>query len=188
MAQPNSDLQSKINRAVRAVLLDQGAVQRDNCYAAPASDDRTLPNTTITTGDGIPFDGPGNWQFPEIMVNLRDPATVQPDEADPENKRISANERCSNIYNALNRSDDTTTFFFTAAELTRLGRLLAVDQSNGTDPVQVQSALNNADMADFTVLFWEPGLIGSPSKNQDGTFWSRELAFSCVACNAALAA
>jgi hypothetical protein len=184
MADPNSDLQSKINRAVRAVLIDRSAATLDNCYAAPCSDARKLPNTTITTGDGVPFGGPGDWQFPDVMLNLRDDATVQINVADSATPRVSANERCTKICNALNRSDDEHTLDFMARELTRLGNLLAVDQSGGADPAQVQSALDNADMADFGVIFWQCELNGTPTKHDENTtFWERELGFSCVAMN-----
>lgn len=190
MADPNTDLQSKINRAVRAVILSVGAGTVNNTYAAPFGDVRILPNTSISTGDGIPFDGPGNWHFPNVIVNLRDDGAIQPDATDPNQPRIDANLRLTGIYNALNRSNDTTTLYFTAGELTRLGRLLAVDQSGGTDPVQAQSAADNADMADFTVLWWEGGLVGTPTRHEsDGHFfWERELGFGCVACNTALPA
>ena len=40
----------------------------------------------------------------------------------------------------------------TCDALNYFGRLLAVDASNGTDPVQVQEAANNEDMANFTCL------------------------------------
>jgi hypothetical protein len=189
MGEQNSDLQAKINRAIRAVLIDQGAGGVGDTYAAITSEGRTLPNTTITTGDGVSFDGPGNWYFPSILLNLRDSGLVQPNEPNPAAPRMSANDRMTGIYNALCRSDDEHTLDFTAKELTRLGRLLAVDQSGGTDPDQVKNALANADMVDFTVLYWQSGLMGTPKKHDEkATFWERELEFSCIACNAALAA
>jgi hypothetical protein len=187
MADPNTDLFSKIPRAVRAVLLDQGAVTIDNCYISLDSRSRTLPNTTIEVqGDGASFDGPGNFRFPAIVINLRDDAIVQPDEADPNGPRTRANARCTAIYNALCRSDDTHTLDYTAREITRLGQALAVDASSGSDPVQAQFAADNSDMGDFCVMLWELEQIGAPKKTEDGTFWEREMVFSCVACNANL--
>lgn len=185
MPDPSTDLQSKINRAVRAVLVDQQAATNDNCYCDPETAGRTLPNTTVTTGDGVPFDGPGNWHFPVVNLNLRDDASVQPNQRAADQK-TSANTRCTKIYNALARSDDTHTLAYTASELTRLGRALAVDASNGSDPVQAQAARDNADMADFTVLWWEFSGQGVPTKPEGSTFWERDLQFSCVACNAVL--
>lgn len=185
MADPNSDLQSKINRAVRAVLIDQGAATTENCYAAPASDERTLPNTTVGTGDGIPFEGPGNWHFPDVRLNMRDNAIAQPGQ-DASAPRKAANARWTKIYNALARSDDTHTLYFTATELTRLGRALAVDPSGGTDAAWVKFADDNADMADFTVLWWDVAAQGTASKDVGGVFWERDLQFNCVACNAVI--
>lgn len=185
MSEPNSDLQSKINRAIRAVLIDRGAVNEDNCFADPESADRILPNSTISTGEGNPFDGPGNWQFPEILINIRDEATVQPNMAS-EDPRLAANVRATAIWNALNRSDDETTLYFTASEITRLGRALAVAMDSS--PAAVAFAAANADMAEFTCLWWEAAAQGPAKKHEDGTFWSRDFVFSCVACNGTLAA
>lgn len=186
MDYPNTDLQSKIDRAIRAVLLDQGAATKENCYAAPASEARILTNCTIASGDGHPFDGPGNWQFPNVTLNLRDDGSVQPDMADANQPRTDANARMTKIFNALNRSDDEHTLYYTATEITRLGRLLSVDVSSGSDPTLAQEAADNADMADFTMLWWEAGIVGTPVKHDsETTFWERDLQFSCVACNAA---
>jgi len=37
-----------------------------------------------------------------------------------------------------------------------------------------------ADMADFTMLWWEPAMQGSAKKAEDGTFWQREIAFASI--------
>lgn len=189
MSEPNSDLSSKLNRAIRAVLLSAGAGLPTEIIAAPNSTERTLPNTDIVAGDAIPFDGPGNWQFPSVTITLRDDAAVQPGETNSAVNRVSANDRLTKVFNALNRSDDTHTLYYTAQQLTALGRALAVDASSGSDDTQAQDAANNADMAEFTVLWWEFVGIGSLMKvstDSGGTFWQRDLTFSCFACNSAL--
>lgn len=187
MAEITSDLQSKINRAVRAVLIAEGAGTVTDTIAAPSEMDRTLPNTTVVSGDSQPFDGPGNWRFPVTLV-LRDEAVTQPTEINLEASRQTANGRLSGILNALNRSDDEHTLYYTALELTTKGRALAVDASGGTDADSVQRAADNADMADFTVLWWESVSVGAAAKTTatGATFWERTLDFSCVACNNAI--
>lgn len=185
----SGDLQSKITRAVRAWLITQGVVTIDNCYAAPASDDRKLPNTTIeVTGDGEQDAGfgPGNYKFRGIEINLRDDAVIQPDEAatDP---RVAANTRMTGIWDNLNVSNDSCTLYYTAQQITAAGRLLAVDQSNGADPVQAAAAAANADMASFSMLWWEAVTMGTMGMASKGTYWERTLIFEAIACNATLA-
>ena len=185
---PSGDLQSKINRAIRAVLISAGAGTLNDTYAAPASDDRQLPNTTIITGDGIPFSGPGNWHFPEVTVLLRDSAVVQPATDAANTPRISANSRMTAVINALTLSDNISSLYYTAQQITALGRALAVDPTNGSNPIAAQSALDNADMSDFTCLWWDVTSNGQPKKSENGAYWERELGFSCIACNASIPA
>lgn len=174
MAQTSDDLQSKICRAVRALLIEEGAGSTEDTIAAPNSEQRGLPLTAITTGDGQPFDGPGNWQH-QVNLELRDDAVNSPDESDPDTARVVANARCTRIVNALMLSEDGHTLDYTARRLTTLGRALASDA-------------DNADMADFTVLWWEAAGQGTASltSGDSSMFWQRDLQFNCVACNSAI--
>jgi hypothetical protein len=187
MPDPSSDIQSKLARAIRALLIADGAGSTEDTIAAPSDQERSLPLTAISVGDGDPFDGPGNLKFP-VTLDLRDEAVTQPDETSDQATRRAANERLTNIVNALTKSDDDHTLYYTAARLTTLGRALAVDETSGGDANAAQRALDNADMADFTVLWWESMGVGSPGKvSGDGvSFWQRDLQFSCVACSAIL--
>lgn len=174
MAQTSDDLQSKICRAIRALLIEEGAGSTEDTIASPSSEQRTLPLTGISCGDGQPFDGPGNWQH-QINIELRDDAVNDPDDGDPDTARVVANARCTRIVNALMLSDDGHTLDYTARRLTTLGRALAADS-------------DNADMADFTVLWW--GAAGQGTANltsgDSSMFWQRDLQFNCVACNSAI--
>lgn len=182
-----NDLQSKICRAIRALLIADGAGSTEDTIAAPSEQDRTLPITAISAGDGDPFDGPGNLKFP-ITLDLRDEAVTQPTETSDQATRVAANERLTNIINALTKSEDTHTLYYTAARLTTLGRALAVDETAGADAEVAQRALDNADMAYFTVLWWESMGVGAVGKvaTDTGAFWQRDLQFTCVACSAVL--
>lgn len=174
MSEPFSDLQSKICRAVRELIISKGAGSAEDTFAAPCSDDRSLPNTTITVGDGSMADAPGNWEH-RITIELRDSAAVQPGETNPQAPRIAANERFTRVVNAMTRSDDTHTLAYTAAQLTEIGRAMAT-----ADPE------NHEDMEDFTVIWLESVATGSSIKSGDGTFWAREIQFRCIAANANL--
>jgi hypothetical protein len=92
--------------------------------------------------------------------------------------------------NALMLSEDGHTLDYTARRLTTLGRALAVDESAGADEAMALRAAQNADMADFTVLWWEAAGQGAAdlAGNNSGTYWQRDLQFNCVACNASISA
>jgi hypothetical protein len=83
---PNSlDLQSKIPRAIRALIISTGVGNAGNTYAAFAASmsiNRGLPNTTIICdGEGMPDElGTGNFRFPEVRIIFRDNATPQPNQ------------------------------------------------------------------------------------------------------------
>ena len=181
MPTPTGDLQSKINRSIRAFLIANAAgVTVDNCIAAPAAFDRNIATTGqftgIETGDGDDNSdfGPGNVHFPHILITLEDTSVVVPGQA-TNIPRDNANAHMTAVFNAMNQSNDMATLFYTAQQITLAGRALAVG-----DPT------NDADMADFTMLYLWAGMTGSAKQSPDGTFWRRELTFSCVACNSAL--
>jgi hypothetical protein len=119
---------------------------------------------------------------------LLDEAATQPDELSNQATRVAANERLTNIHNALTKSDDDHTLYYTASRLTTLGRALSVDETAGSDAGAAQRALDNADMASFTVIWWDSMGVGAAGKSSGdtGAFWQRELQFSCVACSAVL--
>lgn len=182
MADLNSDLPSKITRAIRALLISEGAGSAVDTFAAPCGEPRALPNTTIHSGDADPFDGPGNWSF-SVMLILRDEAVTQSTKPNPVAQRVAANQRFTNISNTLTRSDDTHTLKYTALAIQNAGRALAVSDGSAEGD---KRAADNADMADFSVLWWEKSGFGSAKQASPGAFWERDLNFTCVACNAAI--
>jgi hypothetical protein len=186
---PSGDLQSKINRAVRGFLIAQGAATPDNCYAAPSSYDRTLPNTTVETpSDGVydPRMGPGNLRFDNVAVILRDNAVAQANDPDMNDPRIAANNRMTLTYNALNQTVNNADLGYTAQQITLAGRALAVDPTNGANAQAAQSAADNADLQNFCCLFWWLVRIGEMKTDSKGVFWERELVFGGIFCNASL--
>lgn len=186
MGDTNSDLQSKINRAIRALLMAAGAAVVGDTYAPPDGEGRTLPNTTVETLDGMEMtECPGLWRFPQVLLNLRDEAVAQPDEPSANAMWVAANARFSRIVSALTQTDTGTDYRVTAVAITQAGNALAV--SDGT-PEGDQRAKDNADMADFTIQYWRPvSLPGAKKTGSDKeTFWERELTFECVACGAAV--
>jgi hypothetical protein len=180
----SQDLQSKITRAIRALLISEGAGSTEDTFVEFTSDQRSLPNTTIDSGSAtehIMFTG--NWRFTGVNVVLRDAATVQPDETNTQAARIAAQERYDLVRKALTRVGDNGEFTFLPSELTAAGRALAVDESSGSDAESVQRAEDNADMADFTVFWWNITNLSSPRLNTEATAFEADMQFDCIACN-----
>lgn len=169
-----SDLQSKLNRAIRAVIIDQGAGSDADTFVDFTSDNRELPNTTIDCGEAsehIPFTG--NWRFPRVAIVLRDHAAIQPEEINTDAAWRAAMERYDKVRVALSRVGDSGEFDFMPGQLTTLGRALSVD-----DPE------NHADMEDFTVFWWNIVTLAAPRLSPDGNFFESGLQFDAIACNA----
>jgi hypothetical protein len=82
-------------------------------------------------------------------------------------------------------SDGDNTLDYTRRALNAAGRALAVDPTNGANPVAAKSAADNADMAAFTFLLWIEGSLGSHKEVNDGgmTYLERVATFTAVACN-----
>lgn len=177
----DTDLQSKINRAVRALLINSGAGSTEDTFTELTSDTRALPNTTIATGQGEELVRyTGTWRFPDVTVTLRDRASVEPDEENPNTAWIEALARYNDIHNTLARVGDAGELGFMATELTEAGRALA--ESYLTESGDIIAA-DNADMASFTIFWWHLVNRSSPRINAEGTFYESEMQFECHACN-----
>jgi hypothetical protein len=176
------DLQSKLNRAIRAVIIEQGAGSADTIFLAHTSDERGLPSTSIDSGDAtehVMFTG--NWRFTSVTVTLRDSA--DPEQFAPTPPQVAATERYNLIRAALTRLGDNGEFNYMPGQLTTLGRALAVDESEGEIPESAQFAADNADMEDFTVFWWNTVALSSPRINAEAHCYESELRFDCIACN-----
>jgi hypothetical protein len=181
MPDPNSDLQSKICRAVKAMLVSEGAGSAIDTFIELSSDPRPLPNTTISTGGGdelVKYSG--IWKFQNVRVEMRDNATVQPTEINPVAAIVAATERYNRIRTALSRLGNSGEFTYTPALLTAAGRALAV--SDGSEEGD-QRAEDNADMAYFTITWWNITGLSAPQSNSEATCFESELQFECHACN-----
>lgn len=167
------DLQSKLARAIRAVLISEGAGSTDDTFIAFESSTKSLPNTLIDVGgasEQVPFTG--NWRFPRVTIVLRDPAAVQPDDTNAASMWTAALARFDLVHNALSRVGDAGEFNFMPGELNTLGRALATDQPE-----------TDADMADFTVFWWNINQLSPPRLNAEGNYFEAALEFDAIACN-----
>ena len=177
----DSDLQSKINRAVRALLINSGAGSALDTFTELTSDTRAIPNTTIATGSGdelVKFTG--LWKFPGLTVSMRDNAAVEADEANPNAAWIAALTRYNDVRTALSLIGDAGELNYTAGQITSAGRALA--ESDLTEEGDIIAA-DNADMANFTVTWWAITGLSSPRLNSENNCFESELQFECHACN-----
>lgn len=179
------DLETKIARAIAALIIGNGVGNSNNTYpGAATSRDRILPNTSIVAGEGFEEDlQPGNFRFPAGQIIFHDDATIQPDDVSDQAPFLNAQQRVSAIVTQLVLSDDQTTQDYTRRQLNVFGRALAVDGSNGSDPVQASAAANNLDMADLTLIYWRIVDYGQPKKQEHATYYERIVSFECMACN-----
>ena len=174
------DLQSKLNRSIRALLIAEGAGSTEDTFTEISSATRQLPNTTIDSGSAsehVMFTG--NWRFQNVTLTMRDNAAVQPDD-EINSPWVVAVERYNRIRVALSRIATSGSFAFLPGELTTAGRALAV--SDGSESGDIIAA-DNADMADLTVMWWNITGLSSPRFNSEADCFESELQFDCIACN-----
>lgn len=179
-----SALQSKLARAIKALLVAEGAASENDTYFEFSSAERTLPNTTILTGQSdelVKYSG--IWKFPNISITFRDNAAVQPDETNPNAAWLAAQARYSLVRDTLSRIGDDGSTMFMRGEITTAGRALAtaVDASEEA----VQKAADNADMAQFTCTWWKDVDLGALRADAGGTFYEADLIFEAHAANSA---
>src|SRR5579872_2135561 len=183
------DLKTKIERAIYALILNAGLGTPDNVWPGMASrtdEDRTLPNTTIEAGEGREDVFMGNYRFERGTVCFYDRAANDPSSTNPQEAFLAASQRSTSIIYLLVQSDDQTTMDYSRRLLNAAGRALAVDLSNGANAAMKQAALNNADMTDFTLIYWrvvDYGVTREVKAEGGGLYFERELGFECLACN-----
>jgi hypothetical protein len=185
---PNTyDLKSKVQRAIAATIIGQGAAGStwQNTFAGEySSNDRILPDTSVECLEGIEEDFTGNYRFHGRIV-FRDDATVQPNAPTPQTPFLNARTRVDQIIGVLVQSEDKTTMDYSRRLINQYGNALAVDASNGAIQASVNQAVANSDMTDFSLLYWRIADYGQAEKlgTEGGLYFQREIGFECVACN-----
>ena len=155
---------SKLERAIRALLVYQGKATFSNTYIAAESVDRTLPNRTIQTtsfNPTRPYRPEGVCHL-EIQHHVFEP--LQPDQTNPAN-RVALDSFVGDTFDTLNLGGTNDQDMQPLAQaITNAGRYLAT----GPD------AANNADMANFRVdwvQFDNPVLTRGISESKNGVNW-----------------
>ena len=177
---------SKFERAVRQYLIQQGkATSADTFISNDTSTRSVLPNRTVQVAAFNPKvffrpEGTVHCQIQHHFPALQQPIPTQPGQAqppapgNPDLQRVNFDKYFGDTLDSMLWGDGQS-FESLADAITAAGRGLAIDGSNGADPVQVQNAKNNADMANFRcdwVAQAEPAITRGNSEGADGkTFW-----------------
>lgn len=184
------DLKTKVQRALQAFLIGTGVGSPADTFASEVSTgEHKLPCTIIDAGHGVEEDFTGNYRFHGRII-FHDDATQQPNQPDPTAPMASAQARVNAILGQLTQSTDGftptsgTTMVAAMQLINQYANALAIDPSNGANQIWAQSAADNADMADFSMLYWRISDYGLPEKaDADVTYYKREIYFECLACN-----
>jgi hypothetical protein len=186
MASPYSNLQSKLERAIVAYLISKQCGTAADIFPFESVRTRSFPNTTVDTAIAVPDPlGSGNYRIP-TLTSVKGSAAVAPGAVNPAAPRMAFDARVALTGDMLAQTDNQEDLKATAVDITTIGRALAVDASNGADPVQVQIAANNADMADFTIHAWFERGFGKTTAKDDGCAWEIVILHEAVCCASAI--
>lgn len=171
---PFVDPSSKLERAIRWFLIAQSKASIDDTFISGYSELRSvLPNRTIA----VETFSPGKASHrPEgicvIPIRHLFSAVLQPGETLTSTRRIERDEFVGGTIISMEQGDPQS-FNRTAAAITAAGRDLAVDHSAGADPLQLQSALDNADMTEFRCDWIRRGqpFLRRGIADDQGTLW-----------------
>jgi hypothetical protein len=174
-------LRSKVNRAIAAYLVTQGAGGPDDVSPANSTGKKGFPFTTVQATLSKPEVQLTGLRRVSVHISIKGSAVQNPDEPNPDQSRKDFDDRVGATYDAMMQSDDGQTLRATADAITTAGRALAVDASNGVDPVQVLRAANNADMVDFTCQNVYDTGEGDGEADGEGCSWEEILMFDVIA-------
>lgn len=183
MAAPYNNIRSKLNRAICSFLIQQKCGSIDDVLPANTVQGKTFLNTTVQCTLAQP-DPPlsGDYRI-TVHISIKGSATSPVGEPNPAIQRVNFDQRISKTWDALMQSANGQDLDYTAQQISAAGRTLAVDASNGQDPVQKQLAANNADMVDFTCIQWIDRGTGDGRANEEGVSWEEILIFEALACS-----
>lgn len=175
---------TQLERAIRALFVSRGDVTMGDCYIS--NDSRTrielgspqgITDIVAISSDATDLEPTGNEKW---IVHLDNTFSTSADAA--ELNRVIMDTRVGRQKLAMMRGVDSLDE--TCADITTQGRALSVAVDSSDDAIQ--SATDNADMAEFTALFGR--FIGSSrgNPNVDSSAWRERLIFEIVSCPTAI--
>lgn len=183
-----TSLPSKVVRAFRFFLCDEGAVDPDHCYHKYDSRRREFNKLPIVTVTLLPI-GPeeqytGNDMF-IVQVQTAFQALEQPDELSDQ-PRMEFDAQVGRVRMALMQSDDNQqTLNYTRNAI----NAAAYTMSTAPDatPAGLRFAEVNADMDDFTLLSLYQDIYGNAIDKSNEGIWIIEQRFKVSACESKIA-
>lgn len=117
-----------------------------------------------------------------VMVRVKYPAANQPNQKDQSSNRVLLGKLQDAVVNQLHLTGGTQDYAATAIGISAAGNALIVDGSNGTDPVEIQRAADDADMANYSCLdVMHTSITGGKNTKEPGDMNFYELCnFKCL--------
>lgn len=167
---------SQCDRAIRAFLISQGCGSAEDINVAYSVSTNTYPNTVVKSISSTHLVENSGLERIQVQLQFKQTAAIDPGEPNPEFTRVQLDLRVGQSLAAMLQTSDNYTLDATAALITVAGQALAV--SDGS-PAGNQSALNNADMAQFTMqhLYYKGAARGQP--DDDNASWVEVRNFEC---------
>lgn len=154
--QPMPNVGSQIERAIIAYLkFAFGAdASKYNFYFSNDWADRVPPLIDVLAHRSNEDTVNSREESYQVKIEFEWPGTNQPGTTNLDINWVSINQVIGVVMEAMSQTDSVTDInrvsVETAKNITKYGRLLAIDQSNGADQTQVLAAKNNCDMPNFT--------------------------------------
>lgn len=181
---PYSNLRSKLDRAICAYLVSQGVGGDENILPFASPINSGYPNVVVHSVTSKPDpDFSGN-RWVQVHITISGSATKDPDKPDSQNPRVQFDNLVAAVGDALMQTDDDGQSLRATAELiTAAGRATATTVDLN-DPVSVQFAEDNKDMADFTCQMWLDVSEGDGeiTADEEGCAWKEVFVFNALAC------
>lgn len=182
MAAPYSNLGSKNDRAIVAYLISYaatnnlaGIINANTAVPVNSASSNTYPNVEIQSVRGkplVPFVGT---LIVETRIVIKYSAVQGVRPANPDAARLAGDILIANVIDALSQTDNGSDMQATARAISAAGRLLA---TTGTE----QSQANNADMVDYSCIYWIPDGFQRGEPDEEGTAWSEIPTFQSHCC------
>jgi hypothetical protein len=182
MGAPYSNIGSKNDRAIVAYLIAYGLANHlttilnaDTIFPTNSTSSNAYPNVEIQSLRGKPLvPYVGTWVV-ETRIVIKYSAVQPVKPVNPDAARLAGDILIQNVIDALSLTDNGSDMRATATAITAAGRLLA---TTGT----AQSQANNADMLDYSCIFWVPSGFERGQPDEEGTAWSEITTFESHCC------
>ena len=173
---------SQLERAIRAWFIICGAGTINSNYVSMESRPRVPPLNDILAHKSNEAEINSREESFTVMISSEFPSVQQPN--DPEGYNwVSINNWIGLVMAALSiTGNGGQDYRATCEAITDAGRNLAIDPTDGADPLAVTFAANNADMANFTCTFLRYLGCVRVKKADGGLYFVEERNFEIHAC------